>query len=360
MTDYIIDQFKKLAAIPSPAGRTDKAAEYVAGELRSMGYEPKITNKSGVLACIGGTGHPLVISAHYDIIAGIVTGVKPNGHLTFTNVGGLIPSSVNGENCIVLPMFGDKTYSATCQLDNPSTHVNKNLRDVLPTLDNLEIVLDELVSTPEDVKALGIATGDFVCFDPRTVVTDKGFIKSRHIDDKMGVAILLGLAKAVKSGEIKLGRKVTLFFTSYEENGHGAGSSVPADTDDMIALDMGCVGTGQAGVRLAGSETLVSICVKDAVSPYDFSLNKELVQAAKDCGAEYALDFYPKYSSDADVAMKAGIDARHACVGMGVYASHCYERTHVKGVENTYKLFAKYISEEMPPVFKLSNNFSNK
>lgn len=344
--DYIIDQFKKLAAIQSPGGRTGKAAEYVASELRSMGYDPEITNKNGVLVCIGGKGHPLVISAHYDIIAGMITGIKLNGHLTFTNIGGLVPGAVYGENCTVLPMFGDKTYSAACQLDNPSTHVNMNLREVLPTFDNLEIVLDELVSTPEDVKALGIGTGDFVCFDPRTVVTDSGFIKSRHIDDKMGVAILLALAKSVRQGKIKLGRKVTFFFTSYEENGHGAGSGVPADTEDMIALDMGCVGIGQAGVRLAGSETLVSICAKDAASAYDFSLNKELVEAAKKCGAEYAIDFYPRYSSDADVAMKAGIDARHACVGMGVYASHCYERTHIKGVENTYKLFAEYISEK--------------
>ena len=105
----------------------------------------------------------------------------------------------------------------------------------------MEILLDENVSTEKDVKVLGIQVGDIIAMDPRTVVTPSGYIKSRFLDDKLSAAILLGIAKEVAEKTITLNRKVSLLFTVYEEVGHG-GSSIPADTEEMICVDMGCVG----------------------------------------------------------------------------------------------------------------------
>ncbi|MCK9912346.1 hypothetical protein MXD81_24545, partial [Microbacteriaceae bacterium K1510] len=59
----------------------------------------------------------------------------------------------------------------------------------------MEVRIDERVSSKQQVLDLGIRVGDFVSFDPRVTVTDNGFIKSRHIDDKASVAILLGVIK---------------------------------------------------------------------------------------------------------------------------------------------------------------------
>ena len=101
---------------------------------------------------------------------------------------------------------------------------------------------------------------------PRTVVTESGYIKSRFLDDKLSAAILLGLARAVREDAWKLNRKVSLLFTVYEEVGHG-GSVVPDDTEEMISVDMGCVGSD-----LGCTERMVSICAKDSGGPYNYDL----------------------------------------------------------------------------------------
>ena len=166
-----------------------------------------------------------------------------------------------------------------------------------------------------------------------------GYIKSRFLDDKLSAAILLGLAKAVKDEGITLHRKVSLLFTVYEEVGHG-GSYVPADTAEMISVDMGCV-----GADLGCTERMVSICAKDSGGPYNYNLITALVNTAKAHGLDFAIDVYPHYGSDVEATLRAGYDIRHGLIGPGVYASHNYERSHMDGVKNTYELVKAYVTE---------------
>ena len=203
----------------------------------------------------------------------------------------------------------------------------------------MEVLLDEVVRTKEDVLALGILPGDIVCFEPRTVVTPSGFIKSRFLDDKLSTAILLGFAKYVKDEDLKLSRKVYQHITVFEEVGHGACASAPEDVEELLSVDMGCVGEG-----LECTDRQVSICVKDGHGPYHYDVVKGLIQAAKDNHIDYAADVYPYYGSDADAALSAGIDARHGLIGPGVYASHGYERSHKDAVAATLELLKAYLA----------------
>ena len=180
--------------------------------------------------------------------------------------------------------------------------------------------------------------GCFVCFDPRFTVTKTGYIKSRYLDDKLSVAILLALSEEVKEKKLDLNRKVYLFLTTYEEVGHGGKGGLPEDAEEILAVDMGCVGDG-----LEGSEHKVSICAKDAHGPYDYDVTTKLVNIAHDNGLQYAADVYINYSSDAQAAINAGYDLKHALIGPGVYASHGYERSHIEGVDNTLRLLELYL-----------------
>ena len=336
LKEYMLSQLEAITAVPSPTGFTKMAQEYVVNELKNLGYEPKTLVKGGVLVCLGGEGNPLCYGAHYDTIAAVVRSIKPNGHLKVTPVGGLHPNSVEGENVTVFTRFNG-TYEGTFQPENGSVHVNVNA-DAPRSFETVtEVVLDEMVRTAEETKALGVCNGDFIVLDPRYTVTSKGFIKSRFLDDKAAVAIQLTLAKAVKEGEVKLGRKVYLVFTDYEEIGHGGSAGVPEDCVDVISIDMGCVGSD-----LDGYETKVSICAKDTMGPYNYDLTTELIQTAKKNSLDFAVDIYPRYGSDVECTIKAGYDIRHGLVGPGVYISHGYERTHIDGLVNTYKLVSKY------------------
>ncbi|MBR5501839.1 MAG: M20/M25/M40 family metallo-hydrolase, partial [Oscillospiraceae bacterium] len=207
--------------------------------------------------------------------------------------------------------------------------------------DTVEVVLDENVASAADTRALGIEVGDIVCVDPRSRITESGYIKSRFLDDKLSVGILLGLAKYMKDKGVSPARRVWLHVTVYEEVGHGGSASVPAGVTEAISVDMGCVGDG-----LQCTERQVSICAKDGGGPYSYILTGKLIDAAKAAGADYAVDIYPHYGSDVETTLVAGADIRHGLIGAGVYASHGYERSHIDGVHNALKLLAAFLGFE--------------
>ena len=207
------------------------------------------------------------------------------------------------------------------------------------TFDTTEVLLDEAVTSADETRALGIETGDIVCFDPRTRVTASGYIKSRFLDDKLSVGILLGFAKYLRDENKQLPRRTYAHVTVYEEVGHGGAGSVPAGVTESISVDMGCVGDG-----LRCTERQVSICAKDSGGPYSYEVVGKLIDAAKREGADYAVDVYPHYGSDVEATLSAGYDIRHGLIGSGVYASHGYERSHTDGVLNTLKTIKGYLN----------------
>jgi putative aminopeptidase FrvX len=328
----IINELEKIISIDSPTGFTKTAAQYSIERLKALGYSPEMTNKGCVLCCLGGEGDPVVFSAHLDTLGGMVAEVKGNGRLRLTRIGGMNANNAECENATVYTRDG-KAYEGCFQMNDPSVHVNGDYSKQERNWDGMELVLDERVYSKADTEALGIATGDYVCFDPRFRVTEKGYIKSRFLDDKLSVAILFDLARRIKEENIALRRKTYIYVTVFEEVGHGCSSGLPEDAKDIISVDMGCVGQG-----LACREEQVSICVKDSHGPYNYDLTGELISTAKRLGLDYALDVYPYYGSDADAALDAGYDLRHGLIGAGVYASHGYERSHIDGAENTLKL----------------------
>lgn len=333
--DFIAEQLKTLTAIPSPSGYTKNATDYLMKLLQDMGYEPKLSRKGNVFVTLGGEGEPLVLAAHVDTLGAMVRSIKDNGRLRPTTLGGHVWSTADGENCTIHTRDG-KVYTGVVLNTEPSAHVADKKVETLE--ENMEILLDEPVSTKAETLALGIQTGDIIAMDPRTVITESGYIKSRFLDDKLSASILLGIAKIVKDESLSFHRKVSLLFTVYEEVGHG-GSFVPEDTTEMISVDMGCV-----GADLACTERMVSICAKDSGGPYNYDLVTELSNIAKEEQLDYAIDVYPHYGSDVEATLHAGYDIRHGLIGPGVYASHNYERSHLDGVKNTFLLLTTYIT----------------
>ena len=341
ITDGCMKRAVELLAIDSPTGYTWMAAEHVTDAYRIMGLDPEITRKGGVLVCLNPDApedDAVLLEAHVDTLGGMVTEITGSGRLNLTPLGGMEPNNAEGENVRVVTRSG-RIYTGTFQLKNASVHVNLDYHSAKREYKSMEVVIDEEVSSREDVEKLGIQPGDIVCFDPRTRVTDSGYIKSRFLDDKLSVAILLELAARVTSGEIKPSRRVWEHITVFEEVGHGGSASVPEGVTEAISVDMGCVGDG-----LGCDERKVSICAKDSRGPYHYEVVTALIEAARRSGADYAVDVYPAYGSDVEATLSAGHDLRHGLVGPGVYASHGYERSHRKGVCSTFLLLEAYLA----------------
>lgn len=336
--DFAIEKTVKLLAIDSPTGFTSRAAEYVKNEFAALGGKVSVTGKGGILVDLGGEGEGLLLEAHTDTLGGMVAEIKGNGRLRLTPLGGMNAANGETENVRVYTR-GGKIVEGTLQLCNASIHVNGNFSEEKRTFDTTEVVLDEDVKNAGQTRALGIEVGDIVCFDPRTRVTKSGYIKSRFLDDKLSVGILLGFAAWIRDEKPALTRHIYLHITVYEEVGHGGSASVPTGVTEAISVDMGCVGDG-----LTCTERQCSICAKDSGGPYSYEVVGKLIDAAKRSSADYAVDVYPHYGSDVEATLRGGADLRHGLIGAGVYASHGYERSHIDGAENTLRVLTGYVT----------------
>ncbi|SHJ86004.1 M42 family metallopeptidase [Paramaledivibacter caminithermalis] len=338
--DYLQEILKMLLTTPSPSGFYHEIMEKVEEEVKRLGYSFEKTKKGCGIITIPGKNSDYTIgfSAHVDTLGAMVRSIKDSGMIRFTPIGGYIMSTVEGEYCKIHTRNG-KVYDGTVLTTEPSIHVYSEAKTQKREEANMEIRIDEQVKCKEDVEALGIAVGDYISFDSRTVIMENGFIKSRHLDDKAGVAILFGLMELLKTHMIIPLNNIKLFISTYEEVGHGA-SFIPEDIDEFIAIDMGAIGDD-----LNCTEMQVSICAKDSSGPYDYDMVSKLVSLAKNKDIDYAIDVYPYYGSDVSAALKGGNNIKGALVGPGVHASHSMERTHMNALINTIKLITSYIIE---------------
>ena len=341
-TDYLT-LLERILTIPSPSGNTEKIISIIEDYLKEYHVITRRNNKGGLIATIPGkkTDKQRMLTAHVDTLGAMVKEIKPNGRLRIDLIGGFTYNSIEGENCLIETASG-QTYTGTILMHQASVHVYKDARTAERNQVNMEVRIDEKVTNIEEVKKLGISVGDFVSFYPRVEMTPSGFIKSRHLDDKASVAILLLLIKYIKENNVELPYTTNFLISNNEEIGYGGNSNIPPETVEYLAVDMGAMGDGQST-----DEYTVSICVKDGSGPYHYGLRKQLVQLAETNSIPYQLDIYPYYGSDASAAIRSGHDIKHALIGPGIDSSHAYERTHFSSVEATGQLIYQYLLSEM-------------
>ena len=329
---------QRLLAIDSPSGYTEQAAREVEQIARDHSYPTRRTNKGSVIVSVPGRekGKKLGLCAHIDTLGLMVRSITADGMLMTTRIGGPILPTLDGEYCRIRTREG-KVYTGTILSLSPAAHVFDDVLTRPRDEKNLAVRIDEKVRTREDVEALGICAGDFVCIDPKTEVTESGFLKSRFIDDKGSVACLLTVLKMMKDKGLKPQYKTKFFISVFEEVGHGA-SYVPSDVREVIAVDMGCI-----GLDLTCTEYDVSICAKDSGGPYDYLMTSKLIELAKENGLKYAVDIYPRYGSDVGATLHGGHNVKGALIGPGVHASHGMERTHYSALESTINLILLYL-----------------
>ncbi|HEX3078175.1 MAG TPA: M42 family metallopeptidase [Lachnospiraceae bacterium] len=336
--EYIVETIENLVNIPSPSGFAHKAIEFVEKEAKKLGYSCEPVLKGGLIINVEGMSKEVIgLSAHVDTLGAMVRSVNSNGTLRFTSVGGFTMQSIEGSYCKIHTREG-KVYEGTILSNSPSVHTFEDARTLDRKESNMHIRLDEIVNSKDDVMKLGIETGDYVSFNAQFCYTETGFVKSRHLDDKASVGVLLGLLKEMSEKGIKPQKTIKLLISNYEEVGFGA-SYLPSDITEFIAVDMGALGDD-----LNGTEYAVSICAKDSSGPYDYELTSRLIQIAKDKKLDYAIDIFPHYGSDVSSALRGGNNIKGALIGQGIHASHGMERTHRIALWNTLELLKGYVA----------------
>ncbi|TLG72924.1 M42 family metallopeptidase [Culicoidibacter larvae] len=338
--NYVYETAERLFTIDSPSGFTAQAMAEVAKIATEIGYELQYTNKGNGYIFVAGqnTAETVGLSAHIDTLGLMVRSITAEGMLKVTNIGGPLVPTLDGEYCKVYTREG-KVYTGTILSEHPAIHVYPEAKTASRDIDHMLVRLDKQVHNKADVEALGIMSGDFVCYDAKLSITEDDFIKSRFIDDKISVVILLSLLRHFKINNMKPNKNLVCLFSTYEEVGHGM-AALPMAIDELLSVDMGCI-----GLDLNCTEYDVSICAKDSSGPYDYAITSKFIALAKRDKLNYAVDIYPYYGSDTSAALSAGNDIRGGLIGPGVHASHGMERTHYKAVDATLQLLAAYLAE---------------
>ena len=341
---YLLDTLLKLLKTPSPTGSTSDVISLIAAEFERLGLAHHQTKKGALLVTMSGqtTESACAVTAHVDTLGAMVKEIKSNGRLALSNLGGYYAGSVVGEYCLV-ETAGGQRLSGTVVQNKQSVHIHSrsDVHASAESLDTVEIRLDAKTSSKSETEALGIGVGDFVSWDPRAQVTETGFVKSRHLDDKASAAAIVATAEALVRAGVKPARTTYLYFSTYEEVGHGGASGIPNEIDELLVVDIGIVGEGQASDEFA-----VSICPKDGGGPYDLTLRRKLVSLAEAGNIPYQLDIFINYASDGTAAWRAGADYRVGLIGPGIDSSHAYERTHQDSLNNTARLIARFLQAE--------------
>jgi putative aminopeptidase FrvX len=329
----------ELLNTPSPTGYTHRALSVVEEVLKAFqGVQCAYTYKGALVATwhSGQSAPPRALTAHVDTLGALVKEIKTNGRLKLSKIGGYSWNTVEGEGCTVFTSSGD-AIRGTVLLTKASYHIfSTQINETKREDDTMEVRLDAPTTCAEETRALGIEVGDFVAYDPRVEVIN-GFVRSRHLDDKAGVACMLAAMRALQDASLQPSRTTYFHFSNYEEVGHGASSGIPSDVTELLVVDMAAVGEGQAS-----DEFHASLCVKDSGGPYHYGMSQRMRELAEENGIPYKLDVYPHYGSDGEAYWRAGGDVRVALIGPGVDASHSYERTHLEALEATTRWILAY------------------
>ncbi len=335
---YFLEQFRALLAIDSTTGQFREIQNYVIEQSEAMGFSTYATHKGGVLVDLGGEGNDIAVTAHLDDIGLMVRRINADGTLNVCPVGGLYPFYCVMENVRVHTRGGKVCTGTVCRTPN-SVHVTEEeLRSEAGDFrKNVCVVLDEDTKSAQQTRALGVEVGDYIGLEPRMTVSN-GYVKSHFVDDKACAAVLLAVMRRVHENQLTPNRHTYFYFAAYEELGHGT-TWLPAGVKDILAVDIAPTGPDQTS-----DERKVSLFAKDSRFPYQLELLRELQDAADRSAVDYVTDvFTPHYGSDGDGTVLAGYDVRHGAIGPGTANSHGYERTHMEGLDNTYRLLLGYL-----------------
>lgn len=347
-TDYLKTTLLELLAIPSPTGLTDAIVHYTGGCLERLGIRYELTRRGTIRAIVPRSlperraNNPArAIAAHLDTLGAMVSEVKPDGRLGLMPIGTWSSRWAEGGRVTVFTDTG--RYRGSVLPLFASGHVYNEAVDTQPvSWPQVEVRVDERLFSAQEAAALGIRVGDFVAFDAGPELLDNGFIVSRHLDNKGGVAALLTALKAVVDAGAPIQMDCHPVFTLAEEVGSGARAGIDKDVSEVIGVDIGPVRAGQGALEYG-----VAIPLMDSAGPHDYHLTRRLLALCGEHGIPCHRDVFRYYHSDASAAVSAGHDVRTALVCFGTDASHGYERTHLSSLEHVAQLLA--LTMQSPP-----------
>jgi peptidase M42 family hydrolase len=340
-TKYLLKTLDELLQIASPTGFTDDIVHYVSNKLDELGVKYEITRRGAIRAHLKGqTKSPdRAVVTHLDTIGCMVRELKHNGRLSVVPIGHWSSRFAEGARVTVFSDDGRQYRGSILPLKASGHTYGGEIDDQPISWEQVEVRIDAICQTKEDLEALEIHVGDYVAIDPQAEFFDNGYVVSRHLDDKAGVATVLAAAKTVLQMDSPPPVDCHLLFTISEEIGSGASAVLHQDVAEMVTVDNATPAEGQNSKEFG-----VTIAMMDSSGPFDYHLSRKLLELCHQYKIEHQRDLFRFYRCDSASAVEAGNDIRTALVSFGVDSSHGYERTHIDALLPLAQLLVHYIS----------------
>jgi peptidase M42 family hydrolase len=343
--DYVQDVLLTLLRTPSPTGRTDEVVQYVGELVMDLGMDLTVTRRGVLNATLAGkrSRPDRAVAVHADTIGCMVTRLKDTGRLEVTPLGTHSARFSEGAHVTIFTDTPGLTHTGTVLPLKSSGHQYGDEVDTQGIgWPLVEVRVDEPVFDAQSLEAIGLQVGDFVALDANPIITPAGYVKSRHLDDKAGIAAVLGAFKSLLDAKVVPMVSAHLLLTIAEEVGHGATHGLDTDVAEMVAVDNAVVAPGQQS-----REECVNIAMLDSTGPFDYHFSRKLIALADEHGVPHRRDTFRYYRSDAASAVEAGLEMRTALIGFGIDSSHGHERTHLEGIRHVAELLSLYLQTDL-------------
>lgn len=337
--EYLADALGELLSIPSPTSYTDNIVRRVGQELDRLGVPFEVTRRGAIRAVLRGKERrpARAIAAHLDTLGAQVKAIKDNGRLAIVSIGCWSARFAEGARCTIFTEQG--SYRGTILPLKASGHTYGDEVDAQPTgWAYVEARVDARCSNADEARKLGIDVGGIIAIDPQPEFMENGFVCSRHLDDKAGVAVMLAALRALIPVRDKLPVDVYFLFTIEEEVGVGASNILTEDVASLIAVDNGTSAPGQNSAEFG-----VTLAMADQNGPFDYHLTRKLARLCEENDIYYQKDVFGHYRSDVASAVEAGHDVRTALICFGIDASHSWERIHIHALRSLSELVTAYL-----------------
>ncbi|MBS3793896.1 MAG: M20/M25/M40 family metallo-hydrolase [Candidatus Thorarchaeota archaeon] len=346
MRDGITELITTLSETPGPVGREDLVQDRMTDHFQRHGLEVERDKIGNIRATIKGTNHHYAIVAHADEVGFLVSNVNDEGFIQAKwNTQSHMPDLrlLPGQRVTIMK---DGGFVPGCFCVKTAHIAGKEGKKSLPEWD--DVFIDIGMASAEEVHDAGIAIGDPVLYAAGVEKIGNNLV-GKAMDDRVGLAIMIGLLGRLQKTSHKNHPTITFISTVMEELGAKGAASVAnhLDVDGVIIIDVGLAddypGTeGESGVSLGGGPSLV---IKDNQIHYSHSLNSRILEAAEKEGLPVQRAVFHNYATDGFQIASQG----EVVAALGVpcrYTHSSFETVNPTDIETTIQLIHAFLNAQ--------------
>lgn len=339
--DEMLTLLSELLACHAPPGDEAEIEPLIRREFEAAGAQIWQDGASNLYAHVPGDGPKVMIAAHKDEIAMIVTEVRADGRLLVQNIGGALPWKY-GEGPV--DVLADDGSVLRAVLSVGSSHTRTGPVAELMTSRPLtwDMVTVFTGMTRDELTARGVHPGSraVVARERKQIQRLGEYIASYALDDRLGLVSMIAALKECAGRKLPL----DLYFvaTTGEEIGflgaiYAARQLAP---EVCIALDTSPVSHG----------TPLVVDARPVIWYGEAAFNNKkdcdtLLRLANEAGFGAQPVFYAASGSDAGGVKRAGLAARTMAFGFARDNSHGYEIAHRDSLANVTALLLAYLDQ---------------